>query len=225
MTTVLCWDIDGTLLNTGRAGIFALEDAAAEVIGKAVDFSQLPTAGLTDRKIAINVLEAAGLEPEASKIEALLELYAKYLPESLPRRQGRVLSGVREILEQLKSRSDVLSILLTGNIYKGAQAKLTHYGLAEYFTHGAFADLNEDRAAIALAAVTIAEEILGEVDRDRCFVIGDTPHDIQCCAAIQGKAIAVATGAYSLSELEAHSPWWAIPNLPEPVVFLEKLQL
>lgn len=225
MTTVLCWDIDGTLLTTARAGIFALEDAATEVIGKPVDFSKLPTAGLTDRKIAINVLKTAGIEPEPSKIDKLLELYAQYLPRSLPRRQGSVLKGVREILDSLKSRSDVLSILLTGNISKGAQAKLTHYGLHEYFTHGAFADVNEERAAIAQQALSIAQEIVGTVDLERFFVIGDTPHDIHCCAAIQAKAIAVATGSYSLAELEQHFPWWAIANLPEPEIFLEKLEL
>ena len=68
MTTILCWDIDGTLITTARAGIFALEDAAAELIGQAVDFSKLPTAGQTDRKIAANILIQAGIEPEKQKI-------------------------------------------------------------------------------------------------------------------------------------------------------------
>ena len=109
MTTILCWDIDGTLITTARAGIFALEDAAEELIGKAVDFSKLPTAGQTDRKIAANILIQAGLEPEKHKIDELLDRYAANLPSSLSRRQGKVLEGVREILEELKSRSDVLS--------------------------------------------------------------------------------------------------------------------
>ncbi|TVQ48106.1 MAG: HAD family hydrolase [Gloeocapsa sp. DLM2.Bin57] len=225
MTTILCWDIDGTLLTTARAGIFALEDAAKELIGKAVDFSQLPTAGMSDRLIAANIFKQAGIDPDQEKIDQLLELYASYLPRSLPRRQGKVLEGVREILEQLKSRSDVLSILLTGNISKGAQAKLSYYGLDEYFTHGAFADFNEERRAIAQQAVDLAKDIVGEVNLDRLFVIGDTPHDIDCCAAIQGKAIAVATGAYSLVELEQHNPWWAIASLPTPEIFLDKVGL
>ncbi|PSN20266.1 phosphatase, partial [filamentous cyanobacterium CCP5] len=56
MMTVLFWDIDGTLLTTGRAGIFALEDAAVEVIGHPVNLSQLKTAGLTDVEIAREIL-------------------------------------------------------------------------------------------------------------------------------------------------------------------------
>ncbi len=225
MTTILCWDIDGTLLTTARAGIFALEDAAKELMGKSVDFSQLPTAGMTDRQIAANILKQGGMEPEQQKIDQLLDLYASYLPTSLPRRPGKVLEGVREILEQLKSRSDVLSILLTGNISKGAQAKLTYYGLDQYFTHGAFADVNQERRAIATEAVALATAIVGNLNLDRFFVIGDTPHDIDCCAAIRGKAIAVATGVYSLAELEEHNPWWAIPSLPTPEIFFEKVGL
>ncbi|WP_287298198.1 hypothetical protein [Moorena sp. SIO2C4] len=44
MTTVLFWDIDSTLLTTKRAGIFALEEAASEVIGETVSLTNLETA-------------------------------------------------------------------------------------------------------------------------------------------------------------------------------------
>lgn len=223
MRTILFWDIDGTLLTTSRAGIFALEDAAEEVTGKKVDLTNLPTAGLTDRRIAASILESAGVDPEASKINQLLDLYATYLPKSLPRRQGRVLTGVKEILDRLKSFPCVTSLLLTGNIEKGAQAKLSYYGLNSYFTHGGFADHGLERAAIAQYALNLSRTIAGDVDLERVYVIGDTPHDIMCCQAIGARAIAVATGSYSLAELTKHNPWWAIPNLPEPDIFLNQL--
>lgn len=223
MTTVLCWDIDGTLLTTKRAGIFALEAAATEVTGSSVDFQNLPTAGLTDRQIAINILKAAGMPPESHQIDRLLNLYASYLPGSLPRRQGHVLPGVREILDILKDYSQVVSILLTGNIAAGAKAKLSHYGLDDYFTHGAFADQSEARGAIAQQALHLAQDLVGEVDLERVYVIGDTPHDILCAQAIQAKAIAVASGSYSEAELSPYNPWWLIPNLPPPELFIEKL--
>jgi len=37
-------------------------------------------------------------------------------------------------------------------------------------------------------------------------IIGDTPADIDCGAALGVKAIAVATGTHSVDELAAHAP-------------------
>ena len=225
MTTVLFWDIDGTLLTTGRAGIFALEDAASEVIGKPVDLSNLKTAGMTDREIATEILLLYQVAPEPAKVERLLQLYGKYLPASLPRRQGTVLKGVREILDRLQQRTDTISILLTGNIEAGAKAKLAYYGLHSYFTDGSFADGAEDRIAIARQALALARCKVGEVPPEKIYVIGDTPHDIRCGKAIEARVVAVASGSYSVEELEKHQPWWTVSSLPEARVFLPKIGL
>lgn len=225
MTTVLFWDIDGTLLTTGRAGIFALEDAARDVIGKPVDLSNLKTAGMTDREIATEILLMSQVSPEPAKVERLLKLYGRYLPASLPRRRGAVLKGVREILDRLQQRTDTISLLLTGNIEAGAKAKLAYYGLDSYFTDGSFADEAEDRIAIASQALAIARCKVGEVPREKIYVIGDTPHDIRCGKSIEARVVAVASGSYSVEELEKHQPWWTVSSLPEARVFLQKIGL
>ena len=225
MTTVLLWDIDGTLLTTGRAGIFALEDAASEVVGKRVELADLKTAGLTDRQIAANILQLYGISPDLAKIEQLLQLYGEYLPASLPRRQGGVLQGVREILDQLHLRTDAISFLLTGNIAAGARAKLAYYGLDSYFIGGAFSDETGDRSQIARNAKAMAEKQVGTIPPEKLYVIGDTPHDIHCGQAIAARVVAVASGSYSVEALEKHQPWWTISCLPEPSIFLEKLGL
>ncbi|MBW4620683.1 MAG: haloacid dehalogenase-like hydrolase [Cyanosarcina radialis HA8281-LM2] len=223
MTTVLFWDIDGTLLTTGRAGIFALEEAVNEVIGTQIDLANLNTAGMTDRQIAADILQLAGISPEPEKIDRLLQLYGEYLPASLPRRQGCVLPGVREILDRLQERTDTVSMLLTGNIEAGAKAKLAYYGLDNYFTHGAFSDRAEDRTAIAQQALALARELKGAIEK--IYVIGDTPHDIRCGQAIGARVVAVASGSYSVEALKAHQPWWTLSCLPEPTVFMEKIGL
>ncbi|MGK7895011.1 MAG: HAD family hydrolase [Xenococcus sp. (in: cyanobacteria)] len=225
MTTVLFWDIDGTLLTTGRAGIFALEDAASEVIGTPVDLSNLKTAGMTDREIATEILLLYQVAPEPLKVQRLLQLYGKYLPASLPRKQGAVLKGVREILDCLQQRTDTISLLLTGNIEAGAKAKLSYYGLHSYFTDGSFADDAEDRNAIAHQALAIARCKVGQVPPEKTYVIGDTPRDISCGKSIQARVVAVASGSYSVEELETHQPWWTVSSLPEAGVFLQKIGL
>lgn len=128
-TTVLFWDLDGTLLKTGRAGILAFEEAVAEVCGVEVDLQQLFTPGLTDAEVAALVLETAGLEAGDEAVDRVLRAYERSLPAALPRRQGEVPPGVREALEDLAGHPRVRSLLLTGNTRAGARAKLAHYGL------------------------------------------------------------------------------------------------
>lgn len=222
---VLCWDIDGTLLTTKRAGVFALEAAAAEITGIPLDLSLLNTAGLTDRQIAADILRLANINLDRALIEQMLSLYAQYLPGSLPKRQGYVLKNVKAILDCLQQRDDVLNLLLTGNIEAGAKAKLTYYGLMDYFQEGGFADNAENRIAIASKAKSIAEEKLGKLSSEQIYVIGDTPHDIECGHSIEARVIAVATGTYTLEELEKYQPWWGISQLPEPQAFLSKLEI
>jgi phosphoglycolate phosphatase-like HAD superfamily hydrolase len=223
MTTVLFWDIDGTLLTTARAGVYAWAEALEEQVGHSVDLSAFQTAGLTDVEIARKLGVSHRLDP--ANTEILLRSYERRLPESLPRRTGAVLPNVRAILERLRGRTDVYSGLLTGNTRAGAAAKLQHYGLAEFFEGGAFADGVDDRPAIARSALAQARKILGLIAHDRVYVIGDTPHDVACGKAIGARVIAVATGGYSLDQLRATDPWWLLPSLPEPEVFFPRLGL
>jgi phosphoglycolate phosphatase len=217
---VLFWDIDGTLLTTGRAGMFAWEDSLRELIPGEFDLSSLRTAGMTDYQIARRTLEIVGAGVDPATIERFLRRYEELLPASLPRRQGRVLDNVREILEHLRSeRPDVRSYLLTGNTRAGARAKLSYYGIEEFFPDGAFAEDLGARSTIAARALELAKRA-GPVGDETIFVVGDTPHDIECANAIGAKTIAVATGGYSVEELRPHAPWQLFEALPPPSEFV-----
>ncbi len=217
--TVLFWDIDGTLLTTAKAGVFAWEDAVRELTGREFELILMRIAGLTDYQIAQRTFETLGIDTDEAFLRRFVDRYGELLPSSLPRKNGRVLPNVREILERLQGRSDVRSYLLTGNTRAGAQAKLTHYDLIQFFPDGAFAEDTGDRASIARRALELARRS-GTVAEDGVFVIGDTPHDIDCATAIGARTIAVATGGYTLGELEAHRPWRVFNELPAPDEFL-----
>ena len=223
MTTppVLFWDIDGTLLTTGRAGMFAWNDAVKELTGRDFDLkTAIRTPGFTDHQIAEKTFDVLGMDADTARVDRLVRRYEELLPVSLPRRQGRVLDNVREILESLKrDRPLVRSYLLTGNTRAGAAAKLAHYDLAAFFPEGAFCRDTGDRAGIARRALALAREG-GPVHVEAVVVIGDTPHDISCADAIGAKTIAVATGGYSLDELVPHKPWRAFATLPAPTAFM-----
>ena len=218
--TILFWDIDGTLITTGRAGMFAWNDAVRELTGREFDLrTQIRTAGMTDYQIAVQTFETVGLHPDPELIERLVRRYEELLPASLPLRNGYVFPNVREILEQLRDRADVRSYLLTGNTRGGARAKLTYYGLMDFFPDGAFAEDVADRAVIAHRALELARRA-GPVAENGVFVVGDTPHDIACATAIGARAIIVATGGYSLEELDPHRPWRMFSELPPPEDFM-----
>jgi phosphoglycolate phosphatase-like HAD superfamily hydrolase len=226
MTYALFWDIDGTLLTTQKAGVFAIEEACRAVLGRDIDLAAIDMRGVPDTEIAARILAHAGHRIDDDTVRRFLDVYETNLPSRLFMRNGSALPGVRPVLQHLRRRADVLFVLLTGNTRLGAAAKLKHYGLAEFFSLGAFADGTRDRLRIAEAALAVAEESIGRpIPPERRFVIGDTPHDVACGKAIDAKTIVVATGGYSLEELRSCGPWQAWPSLPEPPDFERALGL
>ena len=219
MSVVLFWDIDGTLLTTARAGVFSLEVALEEVSGVRDDLQGMATAGMTDYAIAEAALARVGHATDEETVRRYLRIHEQQLPDYLHRRDGHVLPGVREALEDLHGRDDVLNLLLTGNTEAGAAAKLAHYGLAEFFgAGGAFCAGPGERAEIARRALPLANGA-------QAFVIGDTPADVACGKEIGARTVAVATGSYSADELRGTEPWLVLDRLPEPAAFRELLGL
>jgi phosphoglycolate phosphatase-like HAD superfamily hydrolase len=221
--TVLFWDIDGTLLTTAKGGMFAWDDAVKEITGRDFQLESMRIPGMTDYQIAVRTLESLGMPADGDLLDRLVRRYEALLPTSLPRKAGRVLTNVRPILESLAGRDDVQSYLLTGNTRGGAHAKLTHYGLWSFFPDGAFAEDAGERSMIAQRAMQLARRA-GPLTETDAFVIGDTPHDIDCANAIGVRTIAVATGGYSLDELSAHRPWRLFDELPRAEDFVRLIE-
>ena len=219
---VLFWDIDGTLLTTGRAGILAWEDACRDITGHTLDFQTLETDGLTDHQVAMRIMEQAGHPFSEVDLQRMVDVYERRLPERLHMRKGRVLEGVRESLDHLRAnRQDVHSMLLTGNTEAGARAKLAHYGLAEFFDGGGFSVGSGPRSTIAAGALKAVRAKFPEsrIEPRHVFVIGDTPHDIACALSIGARAIAVASGVYPADDLRLRGAWRVLERVPPPDAF------
>ena len=222
--TVVFWDIDGTLLMTGKAGVPAWEAAVRETTGKEFQLSSIRVPGLTDFQIAARTFELLGVPADGGVLERMVARYEELLPSTLPLKQGRVLPNVREILEALGTLPGARSYLLTGNTRLGARAKLTHYDLLKYFPDGAFAEDQGGRASIATRGLQLVQRT-GSVNLQRVFVVGDTPYDIEGANAIGVRTIAVATGGYSVDELSAYRPWRVFEELPSPAAFLKLIEV
>jgi phosphoglycolate phosphatase-like HAD superfamily hydrolase len=214
---VCLFDIDGTLISSGGAGKAALEAALLTEFGVQRGMETVELSGRTDRAIIRDLFRVHNREETAVARERLLAAYLAQLPACLSSIRGRVLPGIGEFLGQLAERDEVAVGLLTGNVRAGARLKLGHYGLLHHFAFGGFGDHHHDRDDVAHEALReIQSRFDGTVSRDRIWVIGDTPMDVQCARAIGARVAAVATGWHSLEELTACKPDVALADLSDP---------
>ncbi|MDB4943431.1 MAG: Hydrolase, haloacid dehalogenase-like family [Labilithrix sp.] len=217
--TVYLWDIDGTLISTGGAGRRSMEGAFRDLHGEAgVRAIAFPFAGMTDQRIVRDGL--AALEhhaPSAADIEQVLERYLVHLAEQVARADTyTVHRGVPEALALLARHESVAIGLGTGNIKKGAYAKLARGALSSSFAFGGFGCDAEDRTELLRVGATRGAALLGiPLAECRVVVIGDTPKDVAAAQGIGAECIAVGTGGFEPAALAALGARAAFATLDE----------
>jgi phosphoglycolate phosphatase len=224
MTTLLLWDIDGTLINSGGAGMRALRTALKNCFSIDGSLDDIDFAGRTDRWIMRRVFAKFALPATEENFTRYLEAYLAALPAELAGPGAHVLPGVRDLLLAATARAGITQGLLTGNMRRGAEIKLGFHGLWAHFPFGAFADDGEWRNDLGPHALRRAREHTGrEFSPERIWVIGDTPHDIACGRAIGARTLALATGSHSASDLAAHQPHAVLADLADAAAFWQIL--
>jgi phosphoglycolate phosphatase-like HAD superfamily hydrolase len=215
MLKLVLFDIDGTLIRTGGAGMRAFERTGQAEFGIENGVRHLSFAGRTDTSLVREFLTHHGIPPEPDNFTRFLERYVFLLDQLLPEHAGAVCPGVPQLIAGLRGlpRAPLLG-LQTGNIRLGAEIKLRHYGLWSHFEVGGFGDDDEDRRGLTRIAVSRAESRLGvRLAGEEMLVIGDTPHDVDCAHAVGARSLAVATGGATSTELAAHHPRWLVEDL------------
>ena len=211
---LLLFDIDGTLIHSGHAGVFALRRSLKERFNIEDELGDIEIAGMTDSSIVKNILLKHGLESSPTHVAGFLDSYIHFLSHELPHRNGQLLPGVVELLEKLRGRPNIVLALLTGNVSRGAKLKLEHYGVWHFFEFGAFADDHHDRNELgAFARIRAREKHGQEFDPAQIDVIGDTPRDIACGKAFGARTVAIATGSWAKDDLAKHSPDFLFDDL------------
>ena len=235
---LVLFDIDGTLVLTGGAGIRAMNRACEELVGHGQALANIPVAGRTDRIILSDVVKAAGHSLDDGLLEQLRDSYILHLREEIER-PGRtqnfeslgarggikaVMPGIRELLDALGERDDVFLGLLTGNFEAGARIKLEHFDLWHYFKCGAFGDDSSDRNDLVPFAMKRAQAFgAPRIASEHILVVGDTPHDIACARAVGAVPIAVATGGFTADQLRQHGAEIVFQDLSRTEEFLSLL--
>jgi phosphoglycolate phosphatase-like HAD superfamily hydrolase len=180
-----------------------------------------PTDGGTDHGILARVLVREGFSQQQAALlvpAALNELEAITTDPAEILAQRRVLPGAREALDALRELGAIQSFV-TGNSRRRSVAKLGAFGLDEVLDVrcGGFGDRTAERWRLVDEARRRAG-LLHTADEDgvaldRTYVIGDTIHDVAAGKDAGARSVAVATGAFSMAELEAATPDLLIDDL------------
>lgn len=215
------FDIDGTLVDTGGAGVWALQEASLALFGDAGP--ALDLAGSTDLGIVAALHAHFQVAPDRQRMDAFFAVYHERLDWNLSHGNfpGRVIGGVLEVLENLGARPGAAIGLLTGNTATGAATKMRHFKLDSYFPVGAFGCDHADRNRLGPIALERAAAHFGRpFTAAETWIIGDTPKDIACARAIGARCLAVATGHFTTDDLRAHGADQVVQTLDEALGWL-----
>jgi len=213
---LVLFDVDGTLIHTGGAGVKAFARTLASEFNQPNGIDGIKFGGRTDPSLVREAFANCGIPCTPENFDRFFGAYVFWLDHLLAGNpSGGACAGVWRLLDDLRALPQPPTLgLLTGNIRLGAEIKLRRYGLWEVFDTGAFGDDHEDRNQIALIAKARGGRLLGaELSGDQVVVVGDTPRDIECGRAIGAKVLAVATGGATAEYLKAHRPDWVVEDL------------
>lgn len=236
---LILFDIDGTLIVSGGAGARAMTRAFEETWGLSDALRHVDVAGRTDNIILEDALRATGIVAAGEPLERFKRIYCGFLREELESRHGNdaghgngtgngrpkcVLPGIEPLLDALSARADVSLALLTGNYPESAEIKLRHFDLWRYFEWGVYGNEATDRHdLLPIAIKRHLDRGAPSIDPADVIIVGDTPHDISCAHRGGAKAVAVATGNFTLDALSGCRPDLLIRDLSDPTPFFTLL--
>lgn len=216
MKHLILFDIDGTLLRCGKISMECLAQAFEKLTGHTFP-TEISAAGKTDPLIVREAFRAVGVpKKEWVELEQLiLRKYPRYLEERQDdlTRASVLLEGVTELLDYLAHRRFPLA-LLTGNLESTARRKLEVFKLNRFFPVGGFGSDAADRNRLARIALERAcQHFEHKFEARRCWVVGDTPRDLEAAKAVGARSLGVATGPFAEPVLEEFFPDATAPNL------------
>lgn len=224
---LVLFDIDGTLLLSGGAGLRALDRAFEALHGARAASKGIRFAGRTDPAIVHDIfVERLGREPLAAEMAALLDAYVPLLEEEVAASERFVvMPGAAGLLDALSPRDDLLIGLVTGNVESAARIKLARAGLVHHFRYGGFGSDSPDRLELTRLGIARGARLAGELSRDvsGVFVIGDTEADVHAGRSAGAFTVAVATGGVTFEALASESPDLVLRDLADASSLLDAI--
>jgi HAD superfamily hydrolase (TIGR01509 family) len=193
----LIFDLDGTLVDTVYAHVFAWQRALTEA-GMPIDGWRIHRRiGMSGGLFARAVAREVGRELSHDEVEAVQRRHGEIFRELLPER--RPLPGAVELLADLRRRSFTHGIATSGRRPE-IDESLKALGVDDDTVVIARGDVA--RAKPAPDLFLACQEALG-VDPSECYVVGDAVWDLLAARRARMLSIGLLSGGYGEDELLA----------------------
>ncbi len=215
--TLVLWDVDHTLMETGGVGFELFRTAFAQASGQQL-MQAADVTGRTEPAIFRETVELQNIPYSP----ALYDRYAALLSAGYVAcagemaQRGRALPGAAETISALTQTGKVVQSVLTGNLRPVAETKLQTFGLDAGLDLdvGAYGTDDDVRAnLVPVARRRAAEKYQMDFPARATVLIGDTPSDVQAALDSGARIIAVASGKSTSDELRRAGAAVVLPSL------------
>lgn len=194
----LIFDLDGTLVDTVYAHVFAWQKALQES-GMAVDGWRIHrkigmSGGLFTRAVGREI----GHELSEEEAEALQGIHDRLFRELLPADERRPLPGAKELLAELRER-DVVHGIATSGRRPGIDASLDALGIPDETVVVERGDVARAKPEPDLF-LECARRL--QAEPEDCYVIGDAVWDLLAARRARMLSIGLLSGGYGADELQ-----------------------
>ncbi|HEY5990298.1 MAG TPA: haloacid dehalogenase-like hydrolase [Streptosporangiaceae bacterium] len=215
--TLVLWDVDHTLMETGGVGFELFRTAFEQASGQEL-VHPADVTGRTEPAIFRKTLELQGIPYNTALFDRYAECLATGYRASRGKlvRRGRALPGAAEAIAALSRTGSVVQSVLTGNLRPVAETKLRTFGLdgGLDLEVGAYGTDDELRAnLVPVACRRAAQKYQTPFPAHATVLIGDSPSDVQAALDNGVRIIAVASGKSSPNDLRSAGATVVLPSL------------
>jgi len=217
MGRALIFDLDGTLVDTVYAHVFAWQRALAEE-GMPIDGWRIHRrVGMSGGLFARAVAREVGRELSADEVEDLQARHGVIFEELLPER--RPLPGARELLATLRERGIVHGIATSGRRPE-IDRSLEAIGVGD---ETVVIDRGHVRRAKPEPDLFLACQAALGVEPEECYVVGDAVWDLLAARRAGMLSVGLLSGGYGEDELTRAGAFRVYRDAAELHVSLDEL--
>lgn len=193
---LLLFDIDGTLISTHGIPRKAMGKVLMERYDNFNYDDGFNFSGRTDWEIVEHLLRFDDRKVDTETVHSILDSFAAELDVHLKNgKKPLIYPGVIELLERLSQSENIYLGLVTGNILRGAEIKLSSAGLWGYFPVGGYGDDARNRSDLPPIAIERARDHYKiSFKEPDIWIIGDSTRDVACAKDNRLRSLAVSTG-------------------------------